>query len=67
VIFINTHSGLPWVATYFETLFSTEIWKPSTVATIAFEFRKLLTYFARLTGAPEDFVTRQAHDFRCVA
>ncbi|WP_233830527.1 nicotinate phosphoribosyltransferase [Paraburkholderia sp. ZP32-5] len=63
VIFINTHPGFPWVATYFETLFSTEIWKPSTVATIAFEFRKLLTYFARLTGAPEDFVNWQAHDF----
>lgn len=63
VLFINTHDGFPWVSTYFETLFSCENWKPSTVATIAFEFRKLLTYFARLTGSPEDFVNWQGHDF----
>lgn len=63
VVFINTHDAFAWVSTYFETLFSCEMWKPSTVATIAFEFRKLLTYFARLTGSPEDFVSWQAHDF----
>lgn len=63
VVFINTHDGFPWVSTYFETLFSCENWKPSTVATIAFEFRKLLTYFAKLTGSPEDFVGWQGHDF----
>lgn len=63
VLFINTHAGFPWVSTYFETLFSCESWKPATVATIAFEFRKLLTYFARLTGSPEEFVSWQGHDF----
>ncbi|MEN6080407.1 nicotinate phosphoribosyltransferase [Chromobacterium piscinae] len=63
VTFSNTHPDFPWVATYFETLFSCESWKPSTVATIAFEFRKLLTYFAALTGAPQDFVAWQGHDF----
>lgn len=63
VVFINTNDAFPWVSTYFETLFSCENWKPSTVATIAFEFRKLLTYFARLTGSPEEFVQWQGHDF----
>lgn len=63
VLFINTHDDFPWVATYFETLFSCENWKPSTVATLAFEFRKLLTYFAKVTGAPEEFVDWQGHDF----
>lgn len=63
VVFINTHPAFPWVSTYFETLFSCENWKPATVATIAFEFRKLLTYFARMTGSPEDFVGWQGHDF----
>ena len=63
VLFISTNEQFPWIATYFETLFSCENWKPSTVATIAFEFRKLLTYFARMTGAPEDFVAWQGHDF----
>jgi len=63
VIFINTHDDFPWVSTYFETIFSCESWKPSTVATLAFEFRKLLTYFAKVTGAPEEFVDWQGHDF----
>ena len=63
VVFVNTHADFPWVSTYFETLFSAELWKPSTVATLAFEFRKLLTYFAKLTGAPEAFVDWQGHDF----
>jgi len=63
VLFISTHRDFTWVSTYFETLFSSENWKPSTVATIAFEFRKLLTYFAKITGAPEDFIDWQGHDF----
>lgn len=63
VIFISTHPDFAWVVTYIETLFSCEMWKPATVATIAFEFRKLATYFAKLTGAPEDFIYWQIHDF----
>lgn len=63
VVFINTDPRFPWVSTYFETLFSCENWKPATTATIAFEYRKLLTYFARLTGSPEGFVPWQGHDF----
>jgi nicotinamide phosphoribosyltransferase len=63
VLFISTNEQFPWITTYFETLFSCENWKPSTIATIAFEFRKLLTYFARMTGAPEEFVAWQGHDF----
>lgn len=63
VVFINTDPRFPWVSTYFETLFSCENWKPATTATIAFEFRKILTYFARMTGSPEGFVPWQGHDF----
>jgi nicotinamide phosphoribosyltransferase len=62
VIFIAKRE-YSWLATYFETLFSCENWKPSTVATLAFEFRKLLTYFAKLTGSPEEFIDWQGHDF----
>lgn len=63
VVFINTDPRFPWISTYFETLFSCESWKPATTATIAFEFRKILTYFARMTGSPEGFVPWQGHDF----
>lgn len=63
VTITNTHPDFAWLATYIETLFSCESWKPSTVATIAFEYRKLLLSFAELTGAPREFVNWQAHDF----
>ena len=63
VTFVNTRPEFAWLVTYIETLFSCESWKPSTVATIAFEYRKLLTYFARVTGSPMDFVNWQGHDF----
>lgn len=63
VTFINTRPEFAWLVTYIETLFSCESWKPSTVATIAFEYRKLLTYFAHLTGSPMAFVDWQGHDF----
>lgn len=63
VTFINTQPEFAWLVTYIETLFSCESWKPSTVATIAFEYRKLLTYFAQLTGSPMAFVDWQGHDF----
>ncbi|MEX3984131.1 nicotinate phosphoribosyltransferase [Paraburkholderia sp. EG287A] len=62
VIFV-ARGEFSWLATYFESLFSCEMWKRSTVATIAFEFRKVLMYFARLTGTPEEFVNVQGHDF----
>lgn len=63
VVFLNTHDDFPWISTYIETLFSCENWKPATVATIAFEFRKLLTFFAARTGSSVDFVAWQGHDF----
>ncbi len=63
VIFINTHPDFPWIATYIETLFSCEMWKPGTVATLAFEFRKLLLHFASRTGTDTEFVNWQGHDF----
>lgn len=60
---INTDPDFYWLTNYIETVLSNELWKPTTTATIAFEYRKLLTAYARLTGAPEDFVSWQGHDF----
>lgn len=34
-----------------------------TSATIAFEYKRILTQAARDTGAPEDFTVLQGHDF----
>lgn len=52
-----------WVTNYLETVISDELWKPSTVATIAYEYRRLLEDFAERTGAPKAFVDWQGHDF----
>jgi nicotinamide phosphoribosyltransferase len=60
---VNTHPDFFWLTNYLETAISATLWKPITVATIAFEFKRLLTRFAKLTGVHDGFVQFQAHDF----
>lgn len=59
----NTHPDFSWLTNYLETVISQELWKPATVATIAYEYRRLLEYWADVTGAPREFIDWQAHDF----
>jgi nicotinamide phosphoribosyltransferase len=59
----NTHPDFFWLTNYLETALSNEIWKPTTVATIAFEFRRVLDNFVELTGSSPDFANWQNHDF----
>lgn len=59
----NTLPEFFWLTNYLETAISTELWKPTTTATTAFEYRKILTQYAKETGAPLDFVLWQGHDF----
>lgn len=59
----NTLPDFFWLTNYLETALSTELWKPTTTATTAFEYRKILTKYAKETGAPLDFVLWQGHDF----
>lgn len=59
----STHPDFAWVTNYIETVFSNESWKMPTIATIAFQYRLLLEKWARITGAPLDFVKCQGHDF----
>lgn len=60
---VNTHPDFYWLTNYLETILSASLWKPITSATIAFEFKRLLTKYAKLTGADQTFVDYQAHDF----
>ena len=60
---INTLSEFYWLTNYIETSISAEIWKPCTTATIAYEYKRLLTDYAEKTGAPTDLIAIQAHDF----
>lgn len=59
----NTDSRFFWLTNYFETLISTELWLPSTSATIADEYRRILTNYAEKTSDNVEFVQFQGHDF----
>ncbi len=61
---VNTKSEFFWLTNYLETLLSNIIWQPCTSATIAKQYRKILTQYASETDQDNlEFVTWQAHDF----
>lgn len=63
ITIVNTNPKFFWLTNYIETLASCELWQPSTSATIAREYRKLLDGAAADTAGPLDFVQFQGHDF----
>lgn len=60
---VNTDERFYWLTNYLETLISTTLWQPITSATIAFQYKKLLSKYAKETTGSDDFVQWQAHDF----
>jgi nicotinamide phosphoribosyltransferase len=60
---INTIPKFFWLTNYLESVLSSMLWKPCTSATIAREYKILLSKYAEITGAPKDFIQFQAHDF----
>jgi|5B_taG_2_1085324.scaffolds.fasta_scaffold00395_17 nicotinamide phosphoribosyltransferase len=60
---VNTHPEFFWLTNYIETIISSYLWKPTTSATTAFEYKKLLTSYAKKTGSSIESVMYQAHDF----
>lgn len=60
----NTHPDFYWLPNYVETALSAGTWHPSTVATIALQYRELMEAWAIKTD-PEGLagVDYQAHDF----
>ncbi len=60
---VNTHPDFYWITNYLETIISASLWKSITTATIAFEYKRLLSRYAKLTGCDETFIDYQAHDF----
>lgn len=59
----NTDTRFFWLTNFIESLASTEMWQPSTSATIAREYRKILDKAALATVGNTDFVQFQGHDF----
>ena len=59
----NTKPEFYWLTNFIETIFSTEVWKPMTSATIALQYRKILDSYAEKTCDNNDHVDYQGHDF----
>lgn len=60
----NTHPDFYWVTNYLETIISNLLWKPMTSATIAHQYRKVLTKWQEKTDAEKSwFIDWQGHDF----
>lgn len=59
----NTDPRFFWLTNYIETLASCELWKASTSATIADQYKFVLNTWAQATGGDLDFVQFQGHDF----
>ena len=59
----NTHPDFAWLTNYLESGLQSETWKMSTNATVAYNFRKIISHWAELTGSPDYMVPWQGHDF----
>lgn len=59
----NTIAHAFWLVNFLETVISNLTWKPSTTATIAAEYRAMLTDYAIRTGTALEVVNIQAHSF----
>jgi nicotinamide phosphoribosyltransferase len=60
----NTHPDFYWLTNYLETILSNLLWKPMTSATIAHQYRKVLTGWMRKTDPANSwFIDWQGHDF----
>jgi nicotinamide phosphoribosyltransferase len=60
---VNTKPEFFWLTNFVETLFSAEMWLPSTSATLAYQYRTLFEQFREETGADAEAVPFQGHDF----
>jgi nicotinamide phosphoribosyltransferase len=60
----NTLPEFYWVTNYLETIISNLLWKPMTSATIAHQYRKVLTKWQEKTDTEKGwFIDWQGHDF----
>lgn len=60
---INTQPEFFWVTNFLEVWLSNTLWKPMVSATVAWNYRRILDYYAKETGTPKELVNWQGHDF----
>lgn len=59
----NTHDNFAWLVNYLETYISTNLWKPLTMATNSYEYKRILAHYNALTSDSTAFMPWQVHDF----
>ncbi len=59
----NTNPEFFWLTNYLETTLSSIVWGPSTAATLAKRYRRILEHWIGETGGDPDFIDWQGHDF----
>ena len=59
----NTHPDFAWVTNYLETLFSCNLWMPSTTATRAYMYRQIIEKYVDLTSDNKDWKNVGCGDF----
>lgn len=59
----STLPGFAWLPGYLETALSSEFWPKVTIATATREIKKIQLRYAAETGAAQEFVDHQSHDF----
>ena len=61
----NTDPEHAWLVNWLETYILNTLWKPCTVATIAYQYRKLMAHYAQETvdDDKQGFIDYQCHDF----
>ncbi len=63
ILIQSTHKKFAWLVNFIESDLSAGYWHPSTVATIAWNLRRVFEKAAEATGAPKEAVDWQLHDF----
>jgi nicotinamide phosphoribosyltransferase len=63
VVINNTHPDFAWLVNYLESCALTSLWKPITIATVSYEYKKILSYYAKETSDNEWLVDFCGHDF----
>jgi nicotinamide phosphoribosyltransferase len=63
ILIKSTHEDFAWLVNYVESDMSAGIWHPSTVATLAWDLRRVFEKAAAETGGAMEAVDFQLHDF----
>jgi nicotinamide phosphoribosyltransferase len=59
----NTDDKFFWLTNALETILSASLYRCSTSATTAFQYRQAFEKYGKLTGVPKDLIKWQGHDF----